>query len=140
MKAEEIIKEIDAFSGGRLKRKNDLEILLDIVSQKEKQNLFDELSFTAKYIMGLQRVIKKGSINPEITNLEQIKNDYTDNVKKAVGQLKDIIKLSDEAVKVHFETTYFELSAKAFQNITEFFEDLEWTKMYLNEQNRQKHT
>lgn len=137
MKADEIVRDIESFSGNRLKRKNDLEIIIDLTLQNEKQSLLEEISFTSKYLQGLQRVLKKGSTNPEISNLEQIKNDYTDNVKKAVGQLKEIINLSDQSTKKHFETTYFELSAQAFQNLNEFFEDLEWTKMFLNEQKRQ---
>jgi hypothetical protein len=139
MIAKQVVKEIESFSGNRLKRKSDLEIIIDLAFQNKKQNLLEGISFTAKYILGLQRVIKKGNTNPEITNLEQIKNDYTDNMKKAVGWLKEIINLSDQNIRSYFETTYFELSAQAFQNLNELFADLEWTKMYLNEQKSQTH-
>lgn len=137
MNVENLFTEIDSFSGSKLKRKDDLKILLYICFEKEKPELLEDVSFTAKYIMGLQRVIKKGTMNPEINNLEQVKQDYTDNIKKSVEQLKELISLTDEKVKTHFEDTYFELSHQSFQSLSELLEDLEWTKMYFNQQKRQ---
>jgi hypothetical protein len=136
MNIKNLAEEINAFSGYKLKRKDDLKTLLDITFKNDKPELLEDISFTAKYIMGLQRVIKKGSMNPEISNLEQIKLDYTNNIQKSVELLKEIVNLSDIKVKNHFEEIYFQLSHSRLSSLTELLEDLEWTKMYFNQQKR----
>ena len=136
MNTTNLTEEINAFSGYKLKRKDDLKTLLDISFANDKLELLEDVSFTAKYITGLQRVLKKGSMNPEISNLDQIKLDYTNNIQKSVEQLKEIVNLSDIKVKKHFEEIYFQLSHAALSSLTELLEDLEWTKMYFNQQKR----
>jgi rhamnogalacturonyl hydrolase YesR len=138
MDVENLFNEIYTFSDNKLKRMDDLKTLFHICFENEKPELLEDVSFTAKYIMGLQRVIKKGTINPEINNLEQVKQDYTDNIKKSVEQIKEIIGLADVKVKNHFKDTYLELSQQSFQSLSELLEDLEWAKMYFNRQKRQK--
>ncbi len=136
MDAEKIVTEINIFSNYRIKRKDDLKIIFEADKQNEK-SLLENLSFAAKYILGLQRVLKKGSMNPEITNIELVKKDYSDNFQKLIYQLKELINLSSEKVQDHFQKTYFELSHQCLKNLNELLEDLEWTKMYLNQQKRQ---
>jgi hypothetical protein len=136
MNTKNLAEEINAFSGNKLKRRDDLKTLLDISFENDKSGLLEDVSFTAKYIMGLQRVIKKGSMNPEISNLEQIKLDYMNNIQKSVELLKEIVNLSDIKVKNHFEEIYFQLSHSGLSSLRELLEDLEWTKMYFNQQKR----
>ncbi len=136
MDAGKIVDGINVFSNFRLKRQDDLKILFEADNQTEK-SLLGNLSFTAKYILGLQRVLKKGSVNPEITNVEQVKKDYSDNIQKSIDQLKELINLSSEKIQDHFQKTYFELSHQGLKNLNELLEDLEWTKMYLNQLKRQ---
>ena len=137
MNAINFAAEIDSFSEQRLKRKDDLKTIIEICFKNEKPELLEDLSFTAKYIRGLERVLKKGSMNPEISNLEQVKQDYMNNINKSVEQLKEIISLTDVNTKNYFEETYLKLTHEGFKNLCELHEDLEWTKMYFNNQKRQ---
>ena len=137
MNAENFVAEINNFSNNKLKRKDDLKIIIEICSKNEKSQLLEDLSFTSKYIRGLERVLKKGSMNPDISNLEQIKQDYMNNINKSVEQLKEIISMTDPNIKNYFEETYLKLTQTGFKNLGELHEDLEWTKMYLNNQKRQ---
>jgi hypothetical protein len=137
MDAENYTKEINDFSEQKLKRRDDLKTLIEICFKNEKPVLLENLSFTAKYIRGLERVLKKGSMNLEINNLEQIKQDYLSNINKSVEQLKEIISLANTSDKNYFEETYLILTHEGFKNLNELLEDLEWTKMYFNNQKRQ---
>ncbi len=137
MNSENFVTEINSFSGQKLKRKNDLKTIVEICFKNEKITFLEDISFTAKYIRGLERVLKKGSMNSEISNLDQIKQDYTNNINKVVDQLKEIINLSDANVKSFFEEKYLKLTQEGFKNLNELLEDLEWTKMYSNNQKRQ---
>ncbi len=137
MNVDNFVEEINSFSGQKLKRKNDLKTIIEICFKNEKSPLLEDLSFTAKYIRGLERVLKKGNMNLDISNLDQIKQDYMNNINKSVEQLKEIVNLTDVNEKGYFEETYFKLTQEGFKNLNELLEDLEWTKMYLNQQKRQ---
>lgn len=136
MNTANLVEEINVFSEQKLKRKDDLKILLEMSFKNEKSALLENLSFTAKYIRGLERVLKKGSMNPEISNIEQIKQDYTNNIKKSIDQIKELISFADTEVNSYFEEKYFKLTQEGFQSLSELLEDLEWTKMYFNRQKR----
>ncbi|RPI69954.1 MAG: hypothetical protein EHM47_12990 [Ignavibacteriales bacterium] len=137
MYPENLIVEVEKFSDHKLKRKDDLQILIETSLALEKMKDIESLSFSAKYILGLQRVLQKGSINPEIGNLEKIKKDYSDNLKKVIEQIKEFLKLNPENIRAHFDQTYLELSHQSLYNLNELLEDLEWYKMYLNSLKRQ---
>jgi len=137
MNADKLVEEIDHFSNHKLKRKDDLKTLIEVSIKNEKEKLLENLSFTAKYVLGLQRALKKGSSNPEISNLEKQKEDYSNNLIKSIEQIKELGNFTSEEIKIHFNKTYFELSQQALKNLNELLEDLEWTKMYLNQQKRQ---
>ncbi|MDP3831980.1 MAG: hypothetical protein Q8Q47_11960, partial [Ignavibacteriaceae bacterium] len=50
-----LLKEIDAFSGKKLKNRIELQELLEITADKNKYDIFSELIFTSKYVQGLMR-------------------------------------------------------------------------------------
>ena len=132
-----IIDEIDDFSLHRLNKKSDLKTLFCLSVKDNKEKTFEELSFTAKYVQGLMRVLKTGTSNPEVKSLEHIRKDFTHNMKKIVDQMKEIVVNADEQIKRYFETTYFDMSQQWMQNLTLILSDLEWAKKYFNMQKRE---
>jgi hypothetical protein len=136
MDAAKYVEEIDLFSNHKLKRKEDLKVLILISYQNNHEDLFDKIIFKAKYILGLQRVLKKGVSNPEIKNINEIKKDYTDNLIQAIELLKSLVKFSSEETTNHFQNLYFELSHQNMNNLNELFQDLEWVKIFFNREKR----
>jgi hypothetical protein len=130
------INDVEKFSKDKLKRKAELIRIYEEALKSNNEKLFDDLAFTAKYVQGLMRVVKSGSVNPDIKNLDSIKKDFTDNMNKVVLKIKELISSADENLKIHFEQTYFELSQQGFVNLAELLSDLEWTKIYLNDSRR----
>jgi len=137
MNPGKLIEEVESFSGNRLNKKEDLKLIFDAADTGGKIKELEELAFTAKYIIGLQRVLKKGGGNPEITNLEKIKKDYSDNLTKALMQMKEITKNLPDEKKDELNNNYFILTHHSLENLTALLEDLEWTKMYFNSQKHQ---
>src|SRR5664280_2643695 len=133
-----IIEEIDDFSQHKLNKKTDLKTLYCQSVKDGKEKTFEELSFTAKYVQGLMRVLKTGTGNPEVKSLEHIRRDFTHNMSKIVDQMKEIVANADETVKLYFEKTYFDMSHQGMQNLTLILSDFEWAKKYFNMQKRQK--
>jgi len=134
----EFIDEVEKFSGTNLNRKAELIRIYEESLKSGKEKNFEDLIFTAKYLRGLMRVLQKGSDNPEVQSLDKIKKDFSANLKKVVDQLEKITENSDEGLKNHFEENYFKMSQEGLINLNELLADLEWVKIYLNDQKRQK--
>jgi tRNA uridine 5-carbamoylmethylation protein Kti12 len=131
-----IVDQIDDFSQHQLNKKADLKTLYIQTIDSGKDKIFDDLSFTAKYVQGLLRVLKTGAANPEVKNLDHIKKDFTHNMQKVVEQMKEIVAGADEQIKIYFDKTYFDMSRESMHNLTQILSDLEWAKKYFNMQKR----
>jgi DNA-binding protein YbaB len=134
--SNELLRAVDEFSDYQLKEKKGLLMIFEESVTNNKERQLEELSFTAKYIKGLLRVIKSGTGNSDVTNLEAIKKDYSVSMAKVVEQIKEIISSASTETKNHFEQTYFELNQQSFHNLNDLLTDLEWTKKYLNDNKR----
>jgi len=119
-----------------LKKKYELQIIVDECLNNNLEENFEELAFTGKYIEGLKRVLKKGGDFQEIENLDYVKKDLGENMEKSIEQIRDILQNASEETKMHFEENYLKLSAASFQNLNDLIADLEQVKKYLNYQKR----
>ena len=133
---ENILNDVEVFSDSLLKRKDDLQIIIDESLQHNFEAEFEELTFTGKYVQGLKRVLQKGADFQEIDNLDHVKKDLTENMEKIIGDIKALLINSSETNKKYFEDTYLSLTPNCFQNLNDLVEDLEWIKKYLNHQKR----
>jgi hypothetical protein len=132
------LDEVEKTTGIILKRKTDLQIILNESINNNLDEDFEDLVFTGKYIEGLKRVLKKGGDFQEIENLDYVKKDLGENMEKVIEQVKSILLKATEETKTHFEENYLKLSASAFQNLNELLADLEQVKKYLNYLKRNK--
>lgn len=128
-----VVDQIDDFSQHQLIKKTDLKTLYLLSVEKGNEKAFEDLSFTAKYVKGLMRVLKTGPANPDVKSLDHIRKDFTHNMQKVVDQMKDIVVNADEKIKSYFDSTYFDLSHQSIQNLNLLLSDLEWAKKYFNE-------
>ncbi len=136
--ASGFVNEVEKFSKTSLNKKAELLRIYEESIRIGKEKEFEDLAFTAKYLRGLMRVLQSGTNNPEISSMEHIKSDFSSNIKKVKEQIKEIIKDSDEQLKQHFSDNFFAMSQEGLINLNELLADLEWAKMYLNNQKRQK--
>lgn len=127
-----LVEEINKFSGGQLKRKDDLATLINLSYSDDHEQLIEELSFTSKYVLGLFRVLSLGTSNPDIQNTSLIKRDISTNLEKIREKIEQIILNSDTQIKQYFRDNYLRLSQDNLLNLMELINDLEWTKKYLN--------
>jgi hypothetical protein len=136
IKPEDFVNQVEIISKSKLKRKFELlkifQLAIDYANQKE----FEELLFSAKYAMGLMRILKNHSGNSEIKNIEEIKKDFASTIEMTTGQLRRILQNSDNELRKHFDANFLELSPQNFSNLTELLSDLEFAKIYLNDYKR----
>jgi hypothetical protein len=134
--SRELLKNVDKFSNFELLRRDDLQILFTEGVKAKNKELFENLTFTAKYVKGLIRVMKMGQENSEIKSIDHVKVDLTKNMEKVVGQIRELISSSSDADRNYFEENFLQMTTSAFSNLNELLSDLDWTKKYLNDLKR----
>jgi len=131
------LTKVEEYTSNPLQRKDDLRKIIDIAVDNEKEDEVEKLTFTAKYICGMMRVLKNAPGIPDVSSTDHIKNDLNENMKKGIEQLKEIISFSDASHQEYIDKTYFTLSPESFANLSLLFSDLESVKKYINHQKRQ---
>lgn len=126
------LKGVEDYTGSLLLRKDDIHKLIEVVIVEDKEEEFEQLTFTAKYVCGMMRVVKNAPSIPEVSSIDQIKSDLNENMKKGIEQLREIIASSNGNEKDYFEKTYFTLTTQNFNNLMQLFSDLESVKKYIN--------
>ncbi len=134
--SENILDEVEVFTESKLKRKEDVQLILSASIKSGSEEKFEQLVFTSKYLQGLMRVLKKGAEISEIESLDNVKKDLTENMEKVVEQIREILDGESADVKTYFEQTYLLLTHVSFQNLNELLADLEWVKKFLNYRKR----
>ena len=128
---------VENFTRSLLKKKDDVNKLIEVAVTENKEEEFEKLTFTSKYICGMLRVVNYAPGIPEVTSIDHVKNDLNENIKKGIEQLKEIIGFAGESERQYFDKSYFALTTQSFGNLTQLFSDLESVKKYLNYIKRQ---
>jgi len=129
---DDFINEVEKFSKRSLNRKAEMISIYSAAIDSNQVNVFRDLCFTAKYLLGTMRVIKEGGNNPQVSSLDHVKKDFSENIIKATNQIRQIIHDTDEPLKKYFEEDFFEKSHSGLTNLNELLADLECAKLYLN--------
>jgi hypothetical protein len=138
--ASEFVNEVEKFSKHPLNRKAEMIAIYEASVDANQLDVYRELCFTAKYLVGMIRVIKDGGTNPQVNSLDQVKKDFSENMTKAIDRIRQIISGSKEEQKKYFEEEFFEKTQSALTNLNELLADLESAKLYLNYLKREKKT
>ena len=132
LKDKNFLEEVEKFTGNLLSNQDDIRKLINAAVSNNKEEEFEKLTFTAKYISGMMRVLKNAPGIPEVSSVDHVRKDLNENMKKGIEQLKEIISASTENIADHFDKKYFTLTQENFVNLTQLFSGLEAVKKYLN--------
>lgn len=130
--SKSFLDEVESFTEKNLHHKVFLQKLIDETNKNDLIEKFEELAFTGKYVNGLFRAVKIGQSNPDITNLQLIKEDLMKNIEKVITIIKEMTRNFSEEVQAEINLNYIELSKNQFNNITQLVDDLDQIKKYLN--------
>lgn len=143
---EDLIAELQDYSNNKLNNPDDLKFLIELCSISQKELMFNEILFTAKYLNGLGKILQSnitltlknnseenGDPQPTAEQaMEKIKGEYKTNIIKLTNYLKDIILDANEGEKIVFEEKYLALTRTSMVNLTSLIYDLSWLKRYNN--------
>lgn len=128
----DFLDSVEMFTERKLHHKKFLQQLIDETSQHDLFEKFEELAFTGKYVNGLLRAVKIGQSNPDVTNLQMIKDDLMSNMEKVISLIKEITSNLNDDTLNEIKIKFIELSKEQFTNLTQLIDDLDQVKKYLN--------
>ncbi len=142
-KTEDLILELNEFSGSKIRNTLDLSYLIEIAEKSNKEKLFYDIQFTAKYLNGLTKILQSNVVltpKPKIGEpapdadeaREKIMEEYKKNLIKFTKFLKDLLQGYDKEIKAGIEERYLALNRTAMVNLTSLIYDLSWLKKYYN--------
>ncbi len=129
---ENILIETQRFNKHLLNKKDDVQQLISIAVKLKREEEFNELIFTAKYLRGLLRIVNKAPGIPEVESIDHIKSDISENMKKVLDHLRNILSGAEANAINFFEKNYLSLNERNFINLNLLLADLESLKKYLN--------
>lgn len=123
-----LLSEITALSGNSLQRAMDLGTLIELAALHSRQQVLDDLAFSAKFITKsfelMQRIGKDGN------GYEKLAAEFTAQVTRSQDLLRAMLVSSDAMTNANFSGNYLEMNTLTLENLMKLYHDLSWYKNY----------
>lgn len=127
-----LLDDTETFLNRSLSNKSDLLLIIKAYNSKNNFAEFEDLCFTGKYLNGLFKVLEKSTNIPEVKNVDHIKNEISENIKKLMQSLSELASELNEEEKKLITIKYLQLTQNSVQNLKSIAEDFDEIKKYLN--------
>ncbi len=127
-----VIEFLQAYSEEGLRKKNDLEVLLEISASRGDFAFANKLIFTGKSVFKLYKIFKKSTGN----NADALKTQISSSIEELRRLLRSATDDADEQIKKRFEETYFVDTNGAVANLIDLSHDLSVLKDLQTDRNQ----
>ncbi len=127
-----LLDDTETFLNRSLSNKSDLLLIIKAYDSKGNFEKFEDLCFTGKYLNGLFKVLDKSTDIPEVKNVDHIKQEISENIKKLMQSLSELTSELNEEEKKLITIKYLQLTQNSVQNLKSIAEDFDEIKIYLN--------
>jgi hypothetical protein len=138
-----LISELTQFSGNKIKNSGDLSVLIEASFLARNERLLNDLTFTAKYLNGLGKILRDNMISQSAHNTiekksldessaNKIRSEFKEHIKKFTLQMAALIKDLDESDRNIIEKKYLDMTRSSMINLSSMIYDLTWLKKLLN--------
>ena len=133
---ELFINKIEELSEGKILEKEDINRIIELSIENDRLDLLEQLSFQAKYISGLIKIIQGRKEDIEEVYFHTLSEELTEGISKVRDFLDRILDYASEFIKNIFHEKFFAMSQHSLNNLKILCEDLSWVKIYLNDVKR----
>ncbi len=127
-----VIDFLEAYSESGLRKKNDLEVLLEISASRGDFAFANKLIFTGKSVFQLYKTSKKSIGN----SADSIKTQFISSIEELRHLLRTAVDDADEQIKKRFDETYFVDTNGAVANLIDLSHDLSILKDLQTDRNQ----
>jgi hypothetical protein len=125
----DLLASLDAFSGHKLKRRDDLGTLIELASINERDDLLKELSFFAKVISKTHGIMQRIGVLGE--GYDRISQEFAEAIRKSTSLMSFILAGAPEAERQRFASSYLALTPTSLQDFLLLCYDLSWYKNWM---------
>lgn len=115
-----VVNFLQEFSNNTLRKRNDIEAILEIGATKADSILIEKIIFTGKSIWNLHKTLSRSQIDN--TNLQRELEKSFYELQELLAKLIDGIEETD--LLQRFENVYFQKNSGCFRNVVDLSHDL----------------
>lgn len=134
--AQKVVKQIAGLLETELKNGDDFALLLAVLMCEEEESIIDKLTFNAKYISGLFRVLAESTQKQDVANSETVATDLIEAISRFTADLLEGIRKFAPDLEEYFHKNYTLDTKEAKENLNYLIYGFELLKLYLNFINR----
>jgi hypothetical protein len=124
-----LLASLDALSGRRLLRRDDLGALIELASLHGRRETLNELSFQAKFISKSHGIMQR--IGAQGEGYERLSEEFTNAIKTSMSLIDSILTDVPPEERQRFAATYQALTSESLYNLLALFSDLSWYKNWM---------
>jgi hypothetical protein len=121
---ESWIKELDEFSGHRIRNSGELICLLEIVNLRNEHQLLNDIAFFSKFVWKVYGVIQRNG--PGSEGHEKLQTEFNEKFGKVSALINRLIEGGPEEVKRQFDDKYLIMDHDATGSLLDLVHDLSW--------------
>ncbi len=120
------IDRINSFSQNRLQNIEDVSILLQLSRDEGKEEIFDDLTFHAKFNYRVYGILKR--TDPGSETYPKLSAELKEGIEKVSTLMRTLVKEAPDEVKERFIGRYFSMTHSGLDNLIRVAYDLSWIK------------
>jgi hypothetical protein len=133
-KTQAYLDEVERFSKRKFLFRHEISVLIDVATLHSKQQLFDEITFMAKFITNASNILKREGAGKEETS--KLEYEFKHAIEKSSSLVQELVgNIADE--KNLFAARFFSLTQEGMSNFMKLLNELSWLKNYSLDTNRQ---
>lgn len=130
---QQILLAVEEIAKGRLQLRSDVERLIDLAIRNKKVSLLEELSFHAKFSIGLLRVIQKKESVVDEQYFLKAEEEYKESIRHIKDLLHQLMNDENDFIKSIYSEKFFQLTQQSLSNLNMLCSDLGYLKLYFND-------
>lgn len=125
----DLLSALDAFSGRKLTRRNDLGILIELASMCNRSEVLEDLCFHSKFVSKAYGMLQR--LGKDDKAYENLAREFTAAVEKSKALIDTLLTASPAETKRAFSYSYLRLTKESLDNLLALCYDLSWYKNWL---------
>lgn len=126
--SEQYLDSVEQHSHRTLHRRADIAFLLKAATTTPLQQLFEEITFQAKFVTNALHILQRIGTGTEDTI--KLTSELNVGLEKVASMLRTLVKESPADVRQQFLQTYLAISPESLANLTSLLEELRLIKNF----------
>jgi hypothetical protein len=131
-----LLTELDALSGRRLSRREDLGSLIELAEESDQRPALEELSFYGKFVSRSYRIMQR--IGRDGEGYDRLNSEFMNALERCRSLIRAISRTAPPAARDRLENIYLQLAPSSLEALIALADDLSTYKNWLLDRRRQE--